>query len=45
MDGLLDARETAKGEVNSPAEDAEREVDRIVGAELRAAKEAKALMK
>ena len=39
LDGLLDAREAAKGESNSPAEDAEREVDRIVAQELLAAKE------
>ena len=38
-EGLLAAREAAKGESNSPAEDAEREVDRIVAQELLAAKE------
>ena len=39
LDGLLDAGSAAKGEVNSLAEDAEQEVNRIVAAELRAAKE------
>lgn len=38
LDGLLDAGEAAKGEGNSLAEDAEREVDRIVAQELSAAK-------
>ncbi len=38
LDGLLDAGEGLKGSTNSPAEDAEREVDRIVAQELAAAK-------
>ena len=38
LDGLLDAGEAIKGEMNSLAEDAEREVDRIVAQELAAAK-------
>ena len=45
LDGLLDARDAAKGEANSLAEDAEREVDRIVAKELAAAKESKVSMK
>ena len=45
LDGLLDAGEVAKGKVNSLAEDAEREVDKIVAQELAAAKKSKMSMK
>lgn len=38
LDGLLDAGEAIKGEMHFLAEDAEREVDRIVAKELAAAK-------
>lgn len=38
-DGLLDAREEVESVADTLAEDAEREVDRIVAQELRAAKE------
>lgn len=45
LDGLLDAKDESKSAMNSLAEDAEREVDKIVAAELRAAKESKVSMK
>lgn len=45
LDGLLDMEDVAKSEVNSLAEDAEREVNRIVAKELAAAKKSKVSMK